>query len=171
MSKDTESQAPLNMEVEEDRELVRTYEGNLLGGLLAAANYQTDETYTIDVIRKGVKFFSFRIRPLSEDEFQKLLKRYTKYGKNRRLGGKVQEDFDRSGYRSDVIFTATVPEDRQTVWGDNNGLWRALDVLSGPQAIAKVLKAGEMERIYERIEEISGYTDEDAEAEVETAKN
>ena len=171
MSKEQESLAPLNMETEEDRELVRSYEGDLLGGLLAAAKYQTEETYLVDIIRNKVKFFSFHIRPLSEEEFQKLIKRYTKYKKNRRMGGRVQDDFDREGYRSDVIFTATVPEDRQAVWGDNNGLWCALDVLSGPQAIAKILKPGEMERIYERIEEISGYTDEDAEAEIETAKN
>ena len=57
------------------------------------------------------------------------------------------------------------------MWGDNNGLWRKLDVLSGPQSIAKILKAGEKDRIYDRIEEISGFTDEDADNEVETAKN
>lgn len=163
--------APLNMDKEEDRALVRSYEGDLLGGLLAAADYKNEEIHTIDIVRNGVKFFSFRIHPLSEEEFQTLLKRHTTYKKNRRMGGKVQDDFDRSAYRRDTIYTATVPEDQKAVWGDNNGLWRKLDVLSGPQAIEKILKAGEMERIYERIEEISGYTDEEAEAEVETAKN
>lgn len=170
MSKE-ETATPLDMDVKEDKELVLQYEGDLLGGLLAAADYREKEIYTVDIIRKGVKFFSFRIRPLSEEEFQTLIKRYSKYKKSRRMGGRVQDDFDRAAYRSDVIYTATVPEDRKAVWGDNNGLWRKLDVLSGPQAIAKILKAGEKDRIYDRIEEISGFTDEDADNEVETAKN
>ena len=160
------------METEEDKELVRSYEGDLLGGLLAAADYQKDEHYTVDIIRNGVKFFSFRIHPLTEDEMLKYIRANTKYKKNRRLGGKVQDDFDRSGYRSDVIYAATIPEDQAAVWGNKDcELWRKLDVLSGPQAVSKILKAGEKDRIYEKIEEISGYTDEDAESEVEQSKN
>lgn len=174
MSKEFEdltAQEPLNMDTEEDRELVRSYENDLLGGLLAAADYQEQESYTINVIRNKVKFFSFRVRPLTEEEFLTLIKRYTKYKNSRRLGGKVQDDFKRSEYRADVIYTATVPEDQKNVWGDNGGLWRKLDVLSGPQAVAKILKPGEKERIYETIEEISGYTDESMASETETAKN
>ena len=171
MSKDTESQVPLNMDVAEDRELVRSYEGDLLGGLLAAAGYREQEIYTINIIRNGVKFFSFRVHPLSEEEILACVRRHTKYGRNRRLGTREQQDFKRAEYRCDIIYTATVPEDQKAVWGDNNGLWRKLDVLNGPQAIEKILKAGEKDRVCDKIEEISGYTDEEAESEVETAKN
>ena len=171
MSKDTESQASLNMEVEEDRELVRTYEGDLLGGMLAAAGYREKEICTINIIRNGVKFFSFRIHPLSEEEFLQCIRQNTKYGRNRRLGTREQQEFKRAEYRCDLIYMATVPEDQEKVWGDHDGLWRKLDVLRGSQVIEKILKAGEKDRICDKIEEISGYTDEDAEAEVETAKN
>lgn len=169
MSKETETS--LDMTKESDRELMLKYENDLLGGMLAAAGFRSEEICTINIVRKGVRFFSFRIHPLTEEEYMACMKRHTKYGRNRRLGTREQTDFDRAAYRCDLIYTATVPEDQKAVWGDHDGLWRKLDVLSGPQAIEKILKAGEKDRICDQIDEISGYTNEDAEAEIETAKN
>ena len=100
---------------------------------------------------------SFRIHPLSEDDFMACRKRHTKYKKNRQAGGiKVADEVDASAYRSAVIYEATVEEDRRKIW-DNKAAWEKLDVIAGYQLVERVLKGGEKDAIYDKIEEISGY--------------
>lgn len=159
----------------EDQELYETKEkedylaaeDDILPGLLDAAGDQEDETVTIEIARKGRVYFRFRVRGLSETEYQKCKDQATKYKKNRQLGGiKMPEDTDTAKFRSLLIHTATVKEDRQRLW-NNKEAWKQLNVLNGPDLIDKVLRAGEKDAVVAKIDELSGY-DEELE---EVAKN
>ncbi len=158
----------IEMGAEADKNLIRSYEDDILGGLLAAANFQNDEDeiVPIEIARNGVVLLKFRIRPLSEDEYSKCKNRYTKYVRNKQIGIKLPEDTDSVMYRNALIYQATVDEDRAKIW-DNKEAWRKLDVINGVELIGKVLKAGEKDAVLEKIDEISGYSS----VLEETAKN
>ncbi len=142
-------------------------EADILDGLLKAASYKNDESekYPVEIVRNDKVILGFRIHPLSEEDFIECRKNNTKYKKNRQTGMRVTDSVDASAYRSSVIYEATVDEDRKKIW-DNRAAWGRLDVLSGYQMIDKVLKAGEKDAVYEKIEEISGYNSQE-----EIAKN
>jgi len=63
---------------------------------------------------------------------------------------------DTAKYRSLLIYTATVPEDRQALW-DNREVWQQLNVLSGWQVIDRVLLAGEKDAVLAKLDQISGF--------------
>lgn len=159
----SEIKKPVVEEIETDEETarntLRNYENDILGGLLAAANYKNDEDeiVPIEIARGGVVLLKFRIRPLSEDEFVKCRERHTKYVRNKQIGIKVPEDTDTNMYRSALIYQATVAEDREKLW-DNKTAWKQLDVLSGAELIGKVLKPGEKDAVLNKLDEISGYS-------------
>lgn len=148
----------VEMDTETNKNVIRTYEDDILGGLLAAANFQNDEDeiVPVEIARNGITLIKFRIRPLSEEEYVKCKNRYTKYIRNKQIGIKIPEDTDTAMYRNAIIYQATVEEDRAKVW-DNKDAWKKLDVLSGTELIGKVLKAGEKDMICDKIDEISGY--------------
>lgn len=145
---------------EQDRptpEELLAHEDDILRGLLAAARYKEDQQVTITISRKGTKLFSFRIRPLSEDEYNECRERASTYEANPRLGGiRMPVAVDTAKYRSLLIYTATVPEDRQALW-DNREVWQQLNVLSGWQVIDRVLLAGEKDAVLAKVDELSGY--------------
>ena len=149
--------------VETDEEttngLIRSFENDILGGLLAAANYANDEDeiVPIEIVRNKQLLLKFRIRPLSEDEYVQCKNRYTKYIRNKQIGIKVPEDTDTNMYRNALIYQATVDEDREKVW-DNKQAWRQLDVINGIELVGRVLKAGEKDAVCDKIDQISGYT-------------
>lgn len=146
-------------EKEAKKEFYLMNEEDILDGLLKAASYKSDEseTHSIEIMRNGEVALKFRIHPLSEEDFVACRKKHTKYKKNRQAGGvKVADEIDASAYRSSVIYEATVEDDRKKIW-DNKAAWGKLDVLAGYQLIDKVLKGGEKDAVYEKIEEISGY--------------
>lgn len=151
-----------------DEEL-KEYDGDILHALLTAANYQKseDETYTIRVIRGKMVMFKFRIRPLSEEQYDRCREKNTRYVRNKRIGVKVPETTNSVRYRSQLIYEATIPEDRAKVW-DNKEMWNALSVASGIDAIDKILKSGEKDKILEQIDAISGFDNNELE---ETTKN
>ena len=153
---------------EENKGQLRSYEDDILKGLLAAANFKTEEDniQTIEIARNGVVLFKFRIRPLTEEEYQQCKEKYTKYVRNKQLGIKFPEYTDTVRYRSALIYQATIEEDRAKIW-DNKSAWKALNVLNGVDLIDKTLLAGEKDAVLELIDKISGYS---VTAE-ETAKN
>jgi len=129
------------------------------------------EYKVFEVIRDGKKLFSFRVRGLDDSEFEKCRDQATKVAKDRRLGNlAVPREFNLAKFNSLVIYTATHPDDKKAIW-DNKDLWAKADVVTGWQLVDKVLKRGEKEKCIELIEELSGYSDEDAESAVETLKN
>ncbi len=124
-----------------------------------------------EVIRDGKKLFSFRVRGLDDNEFERCRDQATKVAKDRRLGSlAVPREFNSAKFNSLVIYTATHPDDKKAIW-DNKDLWAKAGVVTGWQLVDKVLKRGEKEKCIELIESLSGYADEDAEATEETLKN
>ena len=166
----TEERIPVSdMGEEVDTALLRSNEMDILSGLLAAADYKTSEEnfQKIEIARNGKVLFAFTIRPLSEEEYNKCREKHTKYVRNRNVGIRVPDGVDTDAYRSELIYHATIDEDKKNVWGQKKA-WDALDVLNGPQLISKVLLAGEKNAICEKIDEISGYNSDNT---VEFAKN
>lgn len=156
---------------EETTNQLRISEEDFLQGLIDAASYAEDENQTkvIEIIRpgkiKGEKrlMFRFSVKPLSEREYNDCKKKHTKYVRNRSLGVKMPEDTDSVKYRAEIIYRATVPEDRRKLW-DNKEAWEALrdkgmQILSGLDMIEYCLVAGEKDRVIDVIDSISGYSD------------
>lgn len=132
-------------------------EEDVLSGLLEAADGRRDTVRTVEIIRNGKVLFRFRIRPLGADEYNQCRKNHTKYVRNKALGGILMpEDTDTLRYNSEIIYTATVEEDRAKIWG-NKTAWDRLGVLSALDLIEKVLFAGEKDKIIELVDKISGF--------------
>lgn len=146
---------------QDDKENLKEYEGDILSAILKAADYTNDqaETYKIRIVRDGVVLFAFKIHPLSEAQYAKCRDKNTKYVRNKRIGVKVPETTNAVRYRSQLIYEATAEEDRKAIW-DNKAAWEKLEVASGVDAIDKILKSGEKDKIVEQIDSISGYGDE-----------
>ena len=158
---------------EEKREYMLQNEDAILrdvSGVLEAM--ETIIEYKVfEVTRDGKELFSFRVRGLDDSEFEKCRDQATKVAKDRRLGSlAVPREFNSAKFNSLVVYTATHPDDKKVIW-DNKDLWAKADVVTGWQLVDKVLKRGEKEKCIELIEELSGYSDEDAESTEETLKN
>lgn len=155
MSKNTDE---MNLTQEEKNEIYRTYEDDILGGLIKAANFREDpdEIHPVEIVRNKVKLFTFHIHPLSEDELVNCRKRHTKYAKHKATGAKIAESVDGPRFRSEAIYLATTEEDRAKIW-DNKQAWNQLGVFTGIDLIDAVLKGGEKDAVYDKIEEISSY--------------
>lgn len=159
-----ESNAPvqeIELDEEEVRNQIRLNEEDLIQGLIEAARYTSDETQLIQISRNGKLFFEFSVRPLSEEEYDKCKKKWTKYVRNKQFGMKLPEETNNIKYRAALIHTATVKEDREKLW-DNKKVWDALlskglQILSGLDVIEYCLKAGEKDKVLEVIDNISGY--------------
>lgn len=111
---------------EQTKTQLRMFEGDFIKGLIAAADYKTEETQRIEIIRNGVLFFAFNIRALGEEEYNKCKTKHTKYVRNKQLGIKLPEDTNTVKYRSAIIYEATAKEDRDKLW-DNKSVWDALN--------------------------------------------
>lgn len=168
MSKFDNDEVPMTQQ--EMQEALAINEDEILKALTGQAQYE-NRTETVEVSFGNAKF-AFRIRPLSEKEWDKCRERNTKYSKNRRLGGiRVPESTDTTGYHSDLIYTATVDEDRAKLW-DNKVFWKATGALTGRDMVDKLIPyAGKKQAVIERIEALSGYNDEDQEQYEEAVKN
>ena len=152
-----------------DKDELLANEDALLRGMLEAAEGLESESVTIEIARKGKTFFAFRVRPLTEKETERCSDMATKFTRMR--GIKVPESTDSAKYRSLLIYTATLEEDKAKTW-DNKALWDRLNVISGTDVIDKVLLQGEKEAVIRKINEISGYGNDDEDESLEdTAKN
>ena len=129
-----------NIEVTKDNEM------DLVQGLLSAADFRTDDEMQteIQIKRKGKLFFSFKIRPLSEEELLNARRK------------------------------SVVTVDRENVWENPavmNGLERkGFSVLQGIDVINTVLRAGEKDAIDDQIDKLSGFYDSEVTVE-DYAKN
>lgn len=143
-------------------------ENAILQGMIEAGREREDSSTweTIEVRRAGKLYFRFRIRPITEEESVNCHKQATKYAPRKR--GQPVREIETNGakFRSWVIYSATVDEDRKKVW-DNKKVMDHYGVLQGVDLIDICLLPGEKDRIIDRINDISGYGD-DLE---DTAKN
>lgn len=128
---------------------------------LANPDINEDTMETIELNFAG-QTIQFRIRPLSEKEWDRCRDRNTKYAKNRRLGGiRLPESTNTVAYHSDLIYTATLEADRVKLW-DNQRFWKACDVVTGVDMVDRLIPyAGKKASLVERIEILSGYHDDD----------
>ena len=143
--------------------LIRANEEDFIQGLIDAAEYASEETQRIEIVREGRLYFAFHVRPLSSQEYENCKKKYTKYVRNKQFGMKLPEDTDRIKYQSAIIYEATVEEDRKNLW-DNHKVWNALNakedrIMNGLDVIEYSLKAGEKDKVLEAIDKLSGYDD------------
>ncbi len=140
----------------------------LLRGLIEAGQEKDDEsTYRqIMIKRGGILKFMFRVRPVSEEESIACREHATKFAPRKKGQPKQEIETNPAKFRSWLIYTATVDDDRAKLW-DNKRAQEALDVLQGVDMIDAVLLSGEKDRVIDVINEISGYDD----GLEETAKN
>ncbi|MCM1245493.1 MAG: hypothetical protein NC293_07610 [Roseburia sp.] len=148
---------------EQNANQLRTNEEDFLQGLIDAAGYVAEERQRIEIARNGRVLFAFSIHPLSESEYSDCKKKHTKYVRNRSLGVKMPEDTDNVKYRADLIYRATIDEDKKKLW-DNKKIWETLrdkgmQIVSPLDVIEYSLKAGEKEEVIDRIDRLSGYND------------
>ena len=148
------------------QEQILMSESELLRGLIEAEKDSEASYERIQIRRNGKLKFEFRIRPISEDESLACHDHATKFAPRKRGQPKREIETNMSKFRSWLIYTATVDEDRAKLW-DNKQAQQAFNVLQGVDLIDCVLLSGEKDRIIDRINEISGYSDEAD----ETAKN
>ena len=162
-----ENEIPLTPE--EERDEMRFNEREILASLMGKNDDKDVATMRIDVRKPGQDkpWFSFRIRPLTEKEYNRCREKHTRYKKNSRFGGiRIPENTDTVMYHSELIYTATVKEDRDRLW-DNREFWKAADAATGTDMIEKLIPyAGVKQRIVDKIEELSGYNDDDEDDEV-----
>ncbi|MFA9457432.1 hypothetical protein ACERJO_11775 [Halalkalibacter sp. AB-rgal2] len=164
----------MNDQMKPNNEELLATEETFLRGLLDAAEDQKQNVVKIEIARNGKVYFSFDIHALTEQEYMKAQNDATKFKKARNLGGvKVAEETNQAKFRSLLIYRATTKEDQGKLW-NNKEAWDQLNVLNGVDLIDKVLLAGEKKAIIDKIDEISGYKDdedEDSTSVGEYAKN
>ena len=129
--------------------------------MLELGRGKSDESYyrRIRIRRDGKVKLEFRVRPISEEENQACWRQATKYAPSKPRQPKTAIDTDLALYRSYVIYTATVDEDRMKVW-ENKKAQLALEVLQGVDMIDRVLLAGEKRKVFDEIDELSGNNEE-----------
>lgn len=164
----TETESENGMTALDNKQILMS-ENDILQGLLALGSERDNEANyrNVEIRRGGKLMLAFRIRPLSEEENQTCWRRATKYSGNKPGQPKVAIQTDNTKYRSLLVYTATVDEDREKIW-NNKEAQRQLNVVQPSDLIDKVLFAGEKSRIIDLIDEISGFGDDEAD---ETAKN
>lgn len=161
------------------QEVIEMTEEELIAGLLAASDFETDEDNLVPVeIRRNKKlFFKFHIHPLSEKEMQKIRKKSTDRYKNpagKHLP-KIEGDIRIDEFRSRKIYASTTDEDRAKLW-DNPVVKKGLekkgkDIFEPWEVIEAVLMAGEKQQISELIDDISGFGEEESLSLDDYAKN
>ena len=162
-----------------EQEKVLMNEEDLIAGLLAAADFETDEDAmkNIQIKRNGKLFFEFKVHPLGEKEMQKIRKQSTKFYKN--PAGKhlpqIEGDIRMDEFRSRKIYAATADEDKAKLW-DNPKVKAGLkakgkDIIESWEIVDVVLMAGEKFNVSEIIDDISGYNDDEKLELEEYAKN
>ena len=128
-------------------------EKNIVEALLGAAAFRTEQKLCeIKIVRDERDMFSFKIHGLTEDEFTKCRRQSTK---NR---GRRDEETNWTRYAAQVIYEATVADDKQRIW-QNHEVWDALNVASGVDVVNAVLTPAEKTKILEAVENISGFDD------------
>lgn len=138
------------MENEIERE---QFETNVVDALLGAAAFRAEEQLRqVHIIRNERELFTFKIHGLTEDEFNRCRKQ------NTRNRGRRDEDFNGIRYTAQIVYEATVAEDKKSLW-QNHEVWQRLNVASGVDVILKVLTYAERAKILETVESISGFDD------------
>ncbi len=147
-------------------------ENDILSGLIELGDTRNNpENYRrINIEGKDKKtVLSFRIRPISEQENQICWRQATKYS-TKPGKPKTAIETDAAKFRSWLIYTATVDEDRKKIW-DNKQALKHFNIFQGVDLIDKVLIAGQKAHVIDIIDEISGFNENSDADTDELAKN
>lgn len=142
-------------ETEITKEELLMSEDEILQAMIEAAEEKEHTYKTAQIIRNKEVKLSFRVRGLSEDEVHACRKKaVTKRGK--KYGVNVAEEIDGVLFRNLVIYTATHEDDRKKLW-DNKAFWKKYNLVTGTEAVDKILFGGEKEAVMNLIDSLSGY--------------
>lgn len=145
---------------EDERIAILEDEKELLNGLLAAADFKNDDGLRklIRINRNGRLYFAFRICPISDEEATQIRRNHTRYYDNPRGANlpKIPGETDEDAVIREVIYKATIKEDRARVW-DNPEMKNKLQIINGADAVNLLLLPGEIETVHNEISKISGY--------------
>lgn len=130
------------------------FEQDFVAGMLEAAKTRINpETPTIKIIRNEKLLFTFRVRALDEDEWQSCRR------KSLINRGKPTEEVNNARFINQVIYEATLEEDKEKTWKVKQ-LWKQFGVVTGSELVGKILSVGEKNKIFEVISNLSGYYDD-----------
>ena len=137
-------------------------EQNIVDALLEAADLRKGvENRRKIVIQRGKKrLFEFTIEPIDENIYSKCNRQNLK---NR---GRRSEELDSARFLSQIIYEATISEDKKRVW-NNKAVWEKLGAITGTDVVNAVLTPGEKARVFEIVEEISGFNIANLDEEIE----
>ena len=137
-----------------------------MAGLSAFLHPELPEEEDVIVSRRFVedgKPIAFRVRPITQEENQQLIKQHTKVVKK---GGLTERKLDSERYVNALIVAGTVFPDFRA-----KELCEAYGTLDPLQVPGKMLLAGEYQKLSDAIMSLSGLSDDAAEEEAEEAKN
>lgn len=120
---------------------------------------ENKEVIISDRFQEEGKPVPFIIRPLSQSENEKLIRKHTKKDK------KGNEYMDRVSYNQEMVASAVVFPDLE-----NSELQNAYGVLGSTKLLTSMLYVGEFATLLQEVQEISGL-DKDINEEIEEAKN
>lgn len=147
--------------MENAQETVEANQESFLEGIRRARDYTTGKTnnYRINVNDdQGNKFFDFGIRPLKQGEFEMARKVSTQKPKRGRGG---TGEFSLAKYNCEIIYKATIAEKNGLkIWDlpevqDLCGSMRYADIID------QTINSGAQIQVVRKIEELSGYVDDD----------
>ena len=135
---------------EKDFEAIET---DITQALMEAAQWRLNrEVRELEVIRKGKKVFSFRVQGLDEDVWDRCRRN------NTRNRGKRNEELDNMRYVSQLIYEATIDEDKY-IW-QNRELWKKFNVATSADFIWYILTPEEKSDFGRVLETLSCFNSE-----------
>ena len=140
---------------------VEKFEQDIVAALTEAAELRPDRQLSNDSdklpvvqVKRGDKIlFTFKVHPLSEGEWAKCRRQNLK---NR---GKRTEELDDARFASQVVYEATIDEDKEKFW-KNKELWKRFNVVTGVDLVSEVLTYAERSKIAETVMNLAGFDDD-----------
>ena len=138
-------------------------EYDLVTALLSAMDYQNDkENVTeVEIKRHGQYLFTVHLHPLSDEQIRQARKKATVYQAN--PNGKklqpIEKEVNNAKLKSWVIYLATTDADQTKIWG-NQAVKDKAGLMENWETIDALLTAGEKNKIFDVILDISGLNDD-----------
>ncbi len=130
-----------------------------LNAFLHPEQTENREVFASNRFKENGKPVPFVIRPVTQQENEGLIKKYTKRDK------KGNESFDRVAYNQELTAAAVVEPELE-----NTELQNAYGVLGASKLLTKMLYVGEYGALLEAVYDISGL-DKDINEDIDEAKN
>lgn len=130
-----------------------------LNAFLHPEQTENREVFVSDRFKENGKPVPFVIRPITQQENDGLLRKYTKKDK------KGNEYFDKVSYNQNLVAAAVVEPDLE-----NSELQRAYGTLGADKTLVAMLYVGEFATLMEAVQGLSGL-DKDINEDIDEAKN